>query len=160
MNRDLLAAEAEGYRKGREELMKEYDHGFAVIRAGTHIYLLSSTQKKNGPNLTSVPSKKDAPRVSLWNGRASVLSNGESCLVASSRLRDRLRHHTRGLSGTVYDPSRSPTAPWIPCRRCWRDCARHAACNSASQFAPESAFKFDPSLKSELSIRSITSAAC
>jgi hypothetical protein len=33
-------------------------------------------------------------------------------------------------------------------------------CNSASQSDPESAFKFDPSLKSELSIRSITSAAC
>ena len=30
-----LAAEAEGYRKGREELMKEYDHGAAIRKDAT-----------------------------------------------------------------------------------------------------------------------------
>ena len=46
MNRDLLAAEAEGYRKGRDELMKEYDHGHAIIRTNSHTYLLSEYAEK------------------------------------------------------------------------------------------------------------------
>ena len=46
MNRDLLAAETEGYRKGREELMKEYDLGNAIIRTGAHVYLLSEYAEK------------------------------------------------------------------------------------------------------------------